>query len=137
KVRMPQEVEILVSASYLHRIRLMLTVGNPIIPDFNLDMVHCGQNVTIHPSANIMAPVLIAHGCRIIQGVSIKGPVVIGTDNYIEEGVCIESSVLWNNIHVGANARLSQFIIGSNTSIESNSQITSSVVTTSQTKSLS
>ena len=69
----------------------------------------------------------------ISRGVHVKGPVVIGPDCRIEEGAAIENAVLWNNVHIGANARLSQCIIGSNTSIEPDSQISNCVVTSSHT----
>ncbi len=94
--------------------------------------VSCGRGVNIHPSANIAGPAIIDERCQIGRGVGIKGPVVIGPDCRIEEGVCIENAVLWDNISIGANARLSHCIIGSHTRIAPNQQVISCVLTPSQ-----
>ena len=101
------------------------------------DGVYCGQDATIHPSANIVAPVIIGDRCQISQGVYIKGPAVIGPDCHLEEGARIENAVLWDNVRIGASARLSQCIIGSHTSIEPDSQLVNCVVTPYQTAPLS
>ena len=115
---------------------LLSKASSPLIPGSG-DGIYCDRDATIHSSARIVAPAMIGSGCQISQGVYIKGPVVIGPDCHLEEGASIENAVLWDNIRIGANARLSQCIIGSHTSIEPNKQIVNRVVTPSQAVPLS
>jgi len=115
---------------------LLSKASSPIISSCE-GGIYCDQDVTIHPSARIVAPVILGSRCQISQGVYIKGPVVIGPDCLLEDGASIENAVLWNNVRIGANARLSQCIISSDTSIEPNTRIVDYVVTPSQVAPLS
>ncbi len=114
----------------------LLKVGSPIISGFG-GGIYCDRDVTIHPSAKIVAPVIMGSRCRISQGVYLKGPVVLGSDCLLGDGASIENAVLWNNVRIGANTRLSQCIISSDTSIEPNTRIVDYVVTPSQAVPLS
>ncbi len=115
---------------------LLSKTGSPLV-DVPKDRICCDRDVAIHPSANIEAPVIIGNRCQISQGIYIKGPVVIGPDCHIEEGASIENTVLWDNVRIGANARLSHCIIGSHTSIEPDNQVSDCVVIPYQAVSLS
>jgi len=117
----------------LNRDLLLSKTSSPLIHDSDRDRIYYDQDVTIHPSAKIAAPAVIGSKCQISQGVHIKGPVVIGPDCRLEEGVSIENAVLWSDVYIGANAKLTQCIIGSNINIEPNSQIVNRVVTPLQT----
>lgn len=99
--------------------------------------VYCERDVIIHPSAKIVAPVMIGDRCQISRGASIKGPVVMGPDCHLEECASIEKAVLWDNVRVGAHARVSKCIISSHTSIEPKKQMVNRVVTPSQETALS
>ena len=110
---------------------LLSKVSSPLIQN-SKDTINYGQDATVHPKTEIVGPVIIGDRCQIKQGVYIKGPVVIGTDCSIEEGARIDNTLLWHNVRIGANTRLSQCIISSNTSVASNSQISNHVITPSQ-----
>jgi mannose-1-phosphate guanylyltransferase len=116
---------------------LLSKVDSPLIHDSGRDGINCSPDVIIHPSAVITAPVIIDRGCRIGPEVRIKGPAAIGRDCLVEDGATIENAVLWDSVRVGANARLSQCIISSNTVIGARQDITDCVVTPSQTVPLS
>jgi mannose-1-phosphate guanylyltransferase len=116
---------------------LLSKTTSPLIYGAGSERVYCEQDVTIHPSAKIIAPAMIGNRCQISRGVYIKGPVVMGSDCHLEEGASIENTVLWDNIRIGAHARISQCIIASHTSIESNKQVVNRVVTPSQETALS
>jgi mannose-1-phosphate guanylyltransferase len=116
---------------------LLSKTSSPLLDGGSSERVYYERDVTIHPSTKIEAPVMIGNRCQIGQGVYIKGPVVIGPDCHLEEGVSIANAVLWDNVHIGAHARLSQCIISSHTSIEPNKQIVNRVVTPSQVTALS
>ena len=116
---------------------LLSKTSSPLIHGSDRDRIYCDRDVIIHPSARIVAPVVIGSKCQISQEVHIKGPVIIGSDCHLEKGASIENAVLWNNIRIGANARLSQCIIDSDTRIEPNNQVVNCVVTSSQAAPLS
>ena len=121
---------------YLNLDILLSKTSSPLIHGSE-DGIYCEQDATIHPSAGIEAPAVIGSRCRIDQGAHIRGPVVIGPDCQLGDGVRIENTVLWDNVHVGANARLGHCIVGSRAIIAPDSQISDCVVTPSQTTPLS
>ena len=75
------------------------------------DGIYCDEGVVIHPSAEIVGPVIIGKDCRISQKASIRGPVVIGPDCCVGEGAIIERATLWRGIHIGAGAICKQRVI--------------------------
>jgi mannose-1-phosphate guanylyltransferase len=97
------------------------------------DGIYCGNNVTIHPSAEIIPPVLIDSGCSIDKEVRLKGPVVIGHDCRLERGSLVENTVLWDNVTIGANAGLVNCVVSSRVVIGENSKISNSIVTPEKT----
>ena len=88
-----------------------------------------GNESSIHPSAHITGPVLIADGCRISRGARIKGPVVIGTNCRIGEDAVIEDTVLWDGADIGGGAVLRECVIGTNTKVKSNERLVNRTVT--------
>jgi mannose-1-phosphate guanylyltransferase len=116
---------------------LLSETASPLIGDIRTDAIRCGDGVDIHPSAALMAPVVVGDGCRIGKGVSIRGPVVIGRNCHLGEDVSVESAVLWDNIDVGSSARLGHCIVSSDVTIGENQEVIGCVVTPSRTAPLS
>jgi mannose-1-phosphate guanylyltransferase len=110
---------------------LLSKASSPLIQGSG-DGTYQQEGINIHPSARIIAPVAIGGRCTISQGAYIKGPVVIGADGQCDMDTRIENAVLWNNVHIGAGAHVTQCVIASNTSIEPNEQIENCVVTPSE-----
>ena len=73
--------------------------GDPAVPN------------SIHPSANIVGPVLIGSGCTIGPRVRITGPAVIGNGCTILDGATIEKTVLWTEVHVGKRSIVRNSIV--------------------------
>ncbi|OGO19877.1 MAG: hypothetical protein A2144_04755 [Chloroflexi bacterium RBG_16_50_9] len=113
---------------------LLSKTTSPLIDGHDKDVVTYGQNVDIHPSATIIAPVIIGSNCRIGEGTSIRGPVVIGANCYLGNGATIENAVLWSHDRVGANASLKQCVISDNINIEPERQLLNCMVTPSEIK---
>ncbi len=90
------------------------------------------KNLKIDPSVKITAPAVIGDGCIIDQGVQIKGPVSIGKDCRIHEKAMIESTIIWDGVTIGANAKIKGCIISSGTLIAENQVIENSLVTHAQ-----
>lgn len=116
---------------------LLAKVNSPLIHNSGEDGIHCGPDVIIHPSAVITAPVIIDRGCRIDKNVRLKGPVVLGQNCLLGDGASLENAVLWDNVRIGANSRMSRCIISSNTVIDNQQDFMNCVVTPSQTVPLS
>jgi mannose-1-phosphate guanylyltransferase len=116
---------------------LLAKIRDPLVADPGQNGIRCGLNVVVHPSAAITPPAVIDSDCRIGKNVHLKGPVTIGRDCVIEDGASLEKAVLWDDINIGANARLNNCIISSHTVIDDNQDITNSVITPSQTVPLS
>jgi mannose-1-phosphate guanylyltransferase len=109
---------------------LLSRTSSPLIHG---DGVLCEPGVTIHPSAEVTAPVIIGPDSRVGRGVRIRGPVVIGPACYLEEGASLEKAVLWNNVRLGANSRLERCIVSRQTVIAPDKQIMDGVVMPSRT----
>ena len=116
---------------------LLSEAGSPLVGDVASDGIRCGDGVDIHPSAALMAPVIIGNRCRIGRGASVRGPVVIGNNCRLEDDVSVESAVLWDNINVGSGARLGHCIVSSSVDIEGGQEVVGCVVTPSRTAPLS
>jgi mannose-1-phosphate guanylyltransferase len=108
---------------------LLLSKGkSALIDSLSKDEVCCDRDVTIHPSAKIVGPVIIASGCRIGRRVHIMGPVTIGPDCNIGDDVSLEETVLWRGINIGVGATLKQCVVGNDTNIEKKDQVINRVV---------
>jgi len=84
---------------------------------------HGGGASSIHPTASIEGPVVLASGCSIGAGVRIKGPVAIGEGCQILEGATVEGAVLWRNVYVGRKASVRSCIIGDSSHIGDGSSV--------------
>lgn len=92
------------------------------------DRVWVEGDADIHPSAQIVGPVVFGHGVKVKQGASIIGPTVIGSGCVIEPEATIESSVLWGNNQVGTGAVLRTCLIGQGNAIGRQVHITDGAV---------
>lgn len=112
---------------------LTAKTSSPLFPDFHNDSVSRDANVTIDNSAVIIPPVIIGSGSYIGPNVEIRGPAIIGRDCRIEKGASIDNTVLWDSVHVNAGAVLCNCVIGGDTGIDSNRNVTGAVITVSRT----
>ena len=108
---------------------LLSNASSALVGSLSREEVRCGDNAIIHPSAEIVGPVVVGKGCKIGREAFVKGPVVIGPDCRIGEGASIEAAILWRGVNVGANVNLRQCIISDNTKIRDNDQAIKRVVT--------
>jgi mannose-1-phosphate guanylyltransferase len=113
---------------------LTMKVKSPIFSPFppGKDGIRRGENVTIHPAATVIPPVMIDSGCHIGKGVRVTGPVVMGRDCRLDDGAVVENAILWDNVTVRAKARLSHCIVCSRAVIDGNGEISDSIITSSK-----
>ncbi|HNP71576.1 MAG TPA: NDP-sugar synthase [Kouleothrix sp.] len=81
--------------------------GTPIA-----DRVWAEGAVQIHPSAQIVGPVMLGAGVVIGAGAKIIGPTTIGARTTVGADAVIEASVLWEGNEVGAGAVLRSCVVG-------------------------
>jgi mannose-1-phosphate guanylyltransferase/phosphomannomutase len=72
----------------------------------NRNGVYVGDGSEIEPDVHVIAPSIIGRNVKIKSGATIGPYAVIGDNAIIEEGAVIHRSVLWENVYVGANTRL-------------------------------
>ncbi len=93
---------------------LLARVSSPLLPNLDPDKISSDDGVFIHPSAQIVAPVVIGSNCRINQNAEIRGPVIIGPDCWIGKDALIERTVIWPGIHIADGTICRQMVISSN-----------------------
>jgi mannose-1-phosphate guanylyltransferase len=113
---------------------LLSKTGSPLVGNLDVNRVYYGPDIDADPSARITPPAVIGNGCRLGPGVRITGPVVIGPGSVLDEGASVENAVIWDNVKIGAETRLSRCIISSGTEIAPDSDIADCAVTPSKTK---
>lgn len=111
---------------------LLSKVNSPLVSLPGQNGIYYGQGADIHPAAVVTAPVMIDGGSQVGRRVRIEGPAVIGRGCRLEDGACIENAILWDNVTIGAGARLRQCIASSNTTIGGNQDMVNCVITSSQ-----
>ena len=73
----------------------------------------------IAPGAQIFGPVYLGHECKIKEGVIIHGPSVIGPYTIVDTRAQIDRSVVWNNSYIGERAEMRGALVGASNSIKS------------------
>ncbi len=92
--------------------------------------VRYASGVTIPATARVSGDVVIGAGCRIGENVTITGPSIIGPGCLISDGAYIESSILWNNVVLEANAWATHSILCSGVTIDGSTAVRDLVKTT-------
>lgn len=72
------------------------------------------RNVSLHPTAKLIAPVFIGENCRIEPGVALGPNVVIGKDCVLSEGSLIANSLVLPGSFVGEALELNESIVDRN-----------------------
>ncbi len=79
-----------------------------------------GKASSVHLSAVIEGPVAIGESCTIEADVMIKGPSAIGNGCCIGRGARLDRVILWDNVRIGANAKLENCVVASNCLVNDN-----------------
>jgi len=76
------------------------------------DRIWAEGEVTIDPSAQLVAPLVLGPGVQIGRGARVVGPTVIGARCRIGADASIENTVLWEDNLIGEGALLRSCVIG-------------------------
>ncbi|HET6386125.1 MAG TPA: NDP-sugar synthase [Armatimonadota bacterium] len=85
--------------------------------------VWVGENVDIHPEAEIEHPVLIGNNCRIGRHARVLENTVLGADCVIEENATVRRSILWEGALVPSGTTLERCVIGRGCRVPPNAAI--------------
>ncbi|MFV9506418.1 MAG: sugar phosphate nucleotidyltransferase [Oscillochloridaceae bacterium umkhey_bin13] len=83
---------------------------------------------SIHPSAQVVGPVVIGNGTVIGRGARIIGPTVLGANCTIGPEVSIEGAVLWEGNTLGEGVTLRNSVLGRNNQIGPRTHITDGAI---------
>jgi mannose-1-phosphate guanylyltransferase/phosphomannomutase len=81
--------------------------------------VYTEEGVDMAPGAQIFGPVFLGHDCKIREGVIIHGPSVIGPYTIVDARAQIDRSVVLNNSYIGERAEMRGALAGASNSIKS------------------
>ncbi|WP_218082091.1 mannose-1-phosphate guanyltransferase [Anthocerotibacter panamensis] len=65
-----------------------------------------GDNATIHPTAELVPPVIVGKGCRIGARTRILGGTILGDNVFVGADAQLEKAIVWNGSVVGDEAVL-------------------------------
>jgi mannose-1-phosphate guanylyltransferase len=92
------------------------------------DRVWLEGEATIHPSAQIVGPVVIGDGTLIERGARIIGPTVLGPRCQIGPDCNLEGAVLWEGNQLGEGVTLRNSVLGRNNTIGARSFISDGAI---------
>ena len=78
------------------------------------EAVWLARNVSLHPTAKLIAPLYIGENCRIARGVQIGPDAVIGHNCVLDEKSTVARSVVFPGSYVGEALELSDAIVDKN-----------------------
>ena len=74
-------------------------------------------DASIHPSARICGPVLIADRARVLDDAVVVGPAIIGGQAVVGRSSVVVRSVLWDGAQVGAQCEILESIVDCDTKV--------------------
>jgi NDP-sugar pyrophosphorylase family protein len=86
------------------------------------------HGAALAPGARLVAPAVIGERVRVAPGAQVGPQAVVGPDAVIGPDASVEKAVLWARVEVGAGARLSACVVGSDSRIGAQAEVGSGVV---------
>jgi len=74
-------------------------------------------SVHVHPTAQIIGPVVLGPGVTIAANAVIVGPTSLGDETKVAEGAIVSRSVVWHGSHIGERAFVDSSVVGHNITI--------------------
>jgi NDP-sugar pyrophosphorylase family protein len=82
----------------------------------------------VDPGVEVHAPCFVGEGAVVKAGAKLQAYAVVGRHTHVEEGAVVESSIVWPNGWIGADAALHGAILGRNCHIGRNAVLRSPAV---------
>ena len=90
-----------------------------------LSSIRARDDVTLGRDVRIEGPIRLGANVRIKDGARLSGPISIGSGARIAEGATIERSILFDDVVVGARARVLDSVLGKGVSVGASARIES------------
>ena len=90
--------------------------------------VWIGENVEIHPTAEIGYPVFIGDNVRIEENAQLLENTIIGNNCVVESGASLRETILWEGAVVMRNTQLERCVVGRNCHVKSNAAVFDGVI---------
>ena len=87
-----------------------------------------GLNTQVDPSAKLEGSIILGDEARIEANVKLVGPLSLGAGCIVRQNSVLESSVLWDNVDVGAGSTVKNSVIGADVSLGANSSISDEIL---------
>lgn len=85
--------------------------------------VWMGENVDIHPTAEIGYPVVIGNNCRIEANAKVLENTVLADNCIVEEDAVVRDSILWEGARVMRQTMLERCVVGTGCQVKSNAAV--------------
>lgn len=85
--------------------------------------VWMGENVDIHPTAEIGYPVVIGNNCRIEENAKVLENTVLSDDCIVESDAVVRDSILWKGARVMRKTMLERCVVGTGCQVKSNAAV--------------
>lgn len=80
--------------------------------------IWCEEGAEIAPSAQIYGPVFLGREVKIKEGVIIHGPTAIGDYTVVDNNAHLDRSIVWRNCYIGEGVELRGAIVGQQCSLK-------------------
>ncbi len=90
--------------------------------------VWMGENVEIHPTAEIGYPVVIGNNCRIEANAKVLENSVLGDNCVVEQDAVVKDSILWAGARVMQETVIERCIVGTGCQVKSNAAVFDGVI---------
>lgn len=92
------------------------------------EKVWIGENVEIHPTAEIGSPVLIGNGCRIGAGAKVLENSILADGCTVEENAVLHGTILWEGATVMRDTWLDRCVVGTDCHVMTNAAVFDGVI---------
>lgn len=82
-----------------------------------------GENVDIHPTAEIGYPVVIGNNCRIEENARVLENTILADNCIVEQDAVVRDSILWEGARVMRKTMLERCVVGTGCQVKSNAAV--------------
>jgi len=82
-----------------------------------------GDNVTVHPSAELIPPVFLGKNVTVRPGAVVRGGSIIGENTLIDDSATVANSIIGQGTWVGAGSEIDNCVIAGGSSVSSESVV--------------
>ena len=115
---------------FLKAQKLLLTghiSGQPVPGNQLADGIRVGGNVSLHPTATLIPPVMINADCLIARGARLGPNVVVGSKTIVGEKTSLENCCILPNTYIGRDLSIENAIVDRNCLLSSQTSVSTMI----------